>query len=99
MNTVWSLLVLMLLAFAQNISFSIVSRSRNRNNISYHIVAAIFSNSIWFLTFKLLVTNNMDLIMFIPYCIGTVAGSVFGVKISMIIERWLGAESDSHIKK
>lgn len=89
----------MLLAFAQNISFSIVSRSRNRNNITYHIIAAIFSNGVWFLTFKMLVTANMNFIYFVPYCIGTVAGSVTGVKISMKIEQWLGALSDDHIKK
>lgn len=92
------ILTLMGLAFIQNIAFSLVSRSRNRDNINYHIVAAIFSNGVWFLTFKLLVTNNMDYILFIPYCIGTVLGSVFGVKISMKIEKWLNAQSDSHLK-
>ena len=41
----------------------------------------------------------MNLILFIPYTIGTVSGSVTGVKISQIIEKWLHAESDSHLKK
>ncbi len=94
-----SYLSLMLLAFAQNTAFSVVSRSRNRDNITYHIIASIFSNGIWFLTFKMLITANMTLDLFVPYCIGTVAGSVFGVKVSMFIERILGAASDSHIKK
>jgi len=93
-----ALLTLMLLAYAQNIAFSIVSRSRNRNNIQYHLIASIFSNGVWFLTFKYLVTNNMDFIMFIPYCVGTVAGSITGQKLSMIIEKWLHLESDSHLK-
>lgn len=93
-----SALCMMLLAFAQNISFSIVSRSRNRNNIQYHIIAAIFSNAIWFLTFRQLVMADMNLMLFVPYTIGTVSGSVFGVKISQQIEKWLGAESDSHLK-
>jgi hypothetical protein len=87
------------LAFAQNVSFSIVSRSRNRNSIKYHIVAAIFSNAIWFLTFRQLVTANMDLALFIPYTVGTVSGSVFGVRVSMWIERLIGADSDGHLKK
>jgi len=91
------LVTLLLLAFIQNISFSIVSRSRNRDNIRYHIIAATFSNSIWFLTFRELVRADMNLILFIPYCIGTVAGSVFGVKISMWIERLLGASADAHL--
>jgi uncharacterized membrane protein YfcA len=91
------LLGLMLLSFAQNVAFSLVSRSRNRNNISYHVIASICSNGIWFLTFRYLVTQNMNLTLFVPYTIGTVCGSVFGVKVSQVIERWLHAESDSHL--
>ena len=87
------------LAFAQNTSFSLVSRSRNRNNITYHIIAAVLSNAVWFMTFRELVTNDMDLGMFVPYTVGTVAGSVFGVRVSMFIERLLGASSDDHLKK
>lgn len=90
---------LMLLAFCQNVSFSIVSRSRDRNHITYHLFAAILSNGVWFMTVKLLITNNMDFIMFVPYTIGTVSGSICGVKISMWIEKILGATSDGHIKK
>jgi hypothetical protein len=90
---------LLLLAFVQSISFSLVSRSRNRNNITYHIIASIFSNGVWFLTFRELILNDMNLLLFIPYTIGTVTGSVTGVKISQRIEKWLGAESDSHLNQ
>jgi len=86
------------LAFAQSVSFSIVSRSRNRNNIYYHIIAATFSNAVWFATFKNLITADMNWILFLPYTIGTVSGSVVGVKISQKIETWLHAESDNHLK-
>lgn len=86
------------LAFVQNVSFSIVSRSRNRDNIRYHVIAATFSNSIWFLTFRQLVLADMNFILFMPYCFGTVAGSVYGVKISMWIEKKLGASADRHLK-
>lgn len=96
---IYSILKILLLAFVQNISFSIVSRSRNRDNLKYHIYAAIFSNSIWFLTFRELVTSDMNLILFIPYVVGTVIGSVYGMSISMKIERWLNATSDGHLKK
>lgn len=92
-------LVILGLASVQNISFSIVSRSRNRDNLKYHIIAATFSNTIWFLTFRQLVLAKMNLILFVPYCLGTVIGSVFGVKVSMFIERVLGATSDGHLKK
>jgi len=98
-STIISQITLLLLAFSQNTAFSIVSRSRNRDNISYHIIASVFSNGIWFLTFKHLITANMTLWLFPAYCIGTVAGSVFGVKVSMWIEKILGASSDSHLTK
>lgn len=86
------------LAYVQSISFSLVSRSRNRNNITYHIIASVFSNGVWFLTFRELVLSDMSLVLFVPYTIGTVAGSVTGVKVSQWIEKKLHAESDSHLK-
>ena len=97
-NTLISIITLLPLAFVQSVSFSLVSRSRNRNNITYHIIASIFSNAVWFLTFRELVTSNMNLMLFIPYTIGTVSGSVTGVKVSQWIEKLLHAESDSHLK-
>ena len=87
------------LAYIQNISFTIVSRSRNRDNITYHVIASVFSNTIWFLTFRELVTSEMDLTLFIPYVIGTVSGSVTGAKFSIWIEKRIGATSDGHIKQ
>lgn len=89
----------MILSFIQNISFSLVSRSRNRDNMRYHIIASGFSNTIWFLTFKKLIMLNMSIYLLPFYMVGTIAGSVFGVKISMRIEKWLGASSDGHLKK
>ena len=93
-----AMLKILFLAYIQNISFSIVSRSRNRNNMKYHIGAACFSNSIWFLTFRELVKSDMNYILFMPYLIGTVAGSLTGVKVSMWIEKLLGAEADGHLR-
>ena len=90
---------LMLLAFVQNVSFSVVSRSRNRNNIKYHLIAAFFSNATWYLTFRSLVTAGMTLDLFWWYCAGTMFGSCTGVKISMRIERWLHIGSDDHLKQ
>ena len=92
------MLIILGLAFVQNISFSIVSRSRNRNNLRYHLIAATFSNTIWFLTFRQLVKADMNFILFIPYVIGTVLGSCLGVRISMFIERLLGASAEQHLK-
>jgi len=89
---------ILVLAFVQSIAFSIVSRSRNRDNKQYHVIAVLFSNSIWFLTFRELILGGMNYILFIPYVIGTVAGSTFGMTVSMKIEKLLGASADSHLK-
>ena len=94
-----SMLKILMLVYIQNISFSIVSRSRNRDNIKYHLIAATFSNSIWFLTFRELVVSDMNWLLFIPYVIGTVIGSITGVKVSMWIEKLIGATSDGHLNK
>lgn len=90
-------LFILVLAFIQNVSFTIVSRSRNRSSFKYHMVASVFSNGIWFLTFRQLVLSDMSLWLFLPYTVGTVAGSLSGAKLSMWIENKLGAVSDSHI--
>jgi uncharacterized membrane protein YfcA len=88
-----------LLAFAQNVSFTIVSRSRNRSSFSYHMIASVFSNGIWFLTFRQLLLADMNYVLFVPYTIGTVSGSLSGAKLSMWIERKVGAESDNHLRR
>ena len=85
-----TIVVMMFLAFAQNVSFSIVSRSRNRDSMKYHLVASVFNNGVWFLTFKYLaIVNQMDWMLFIPYTVGTVTGSVTGQAVSMWIEKKL----------
>lgn len=89
---------ILVLAYIQNISFSIVSRSRNRNNLTYHMIASVFSNGIWFLTFRQLVLSDMNFMLFIPYTLGTVAGSLSGAKLSMWIEEVIGASADGHLK-
>ena len=93
------LLIILCLACVQNISFSIVSRSRNRDNMRYHLIAATFSNGIWFLTFRQLIRGDMNFILFLPYLVGTILGSACGVKVSMFIERLLGASADGHLGK
>lgn len=89
------IITIMGLAFAQNISFSIVSRARNRNNQTYHLCAAILSNAVWFATFRLLILADMTWLFFVPYTVGTVSGSLTGVRVSMFIERFLGAKADA----
>lgn len=92
--TIAGVVLMTVLAFCQNISFTIVSRSRNRDSKTYHFVAAIFSNVVWFATMKfLIVASDMTWLLFVPYTVGTVTGSVVGQSISMKIEKMIGAKS------
>jgi len=87
-----SILTILLLAFVQNVSFSMVSRSRNRDNMTYHAICSVFSNGIWFLTMHQLVAADLTYWLIAPYIIGTVCGSIFGANLSMRIEKLIGAK-------
>ena len=65
--------------------------------MTYHVFCAIGSNTIWFLTFRELILQDMSWTFFVPYVIGTVSGSVFGARISMFIEKKIGAVADAKI--
>lgn len=85
---------IMAIAFIQNVSFSMVSRARNRSNMAYHAICSVFSNGLWLVTLGLVGTElilNANYWMALPYIIGTVSGSLFGAKVSMKIEAFLGA--------
>lgn len=88
---IWSTLIM--LAFVQNVSFTMVSRSRNRDNMTYHAICSVFSNGIWFATMHHLVASQLSWWLAIPYIIGTVAGSLFGAKVSIFIEKAIGAKT------
>lgn len=92
-------LIVLFLSFIQNITFSLVSRARNRNHHAWHGVASVLSNSVWFLTFAYITKEGWDLSLIIPYTIGTTAGSIFGTHIAMRVERWLQASADDHLNK
>lgn len=88
-----TILTILFLAFIQNVSFSMVSRSRNRDNMTYHAICSVMSNAIWFLTMHQLVVQDLSYWLLIPYVCGTVAGSLSGAKISMFIEKAIGAKT------
>lgn len=88
-----NMLIILVLSFVQNISFTMVSRSRNRDNMKYHAICSVFSNGIWFYTMKLLVLSELSFLLLLPYIIGTVSGSIFGAKVSMKIEKLIGAKT------
>lgn len=86
-------LTILALAYVQNISFTMVSRSRNRDNMAYHATCAVFSNLLWFATMHHLVAADLTWFMAVPYVIGTVAGSLTGATISIRIENLIGAKT------
>ena len=91
-------IIILCLAFVQNVSFTMVSRSRNRDNMAYHAICSVFSNGLWFATMHYLVVTDLSWYLLIPYVVGTVSGSLFGAKVSMKIERAIGALADGHVK-
>jgi len=86
-------ITILLLAFLQNVSFTMVSRSRNRDNMTYHAVCSVFSNGLWFATMHVLVVADLSFWLAIPYIVGTVTGSITGAKASMYIEQLIGAKT------
>lgn len=64
------------LSFVQNVSFSMVSRSRNRDNFAYHAACSVASNGLWFATMHTLVVSDLSPALAIPYMSGTVLGSL-----------------------
>ena len=84
--------IVLVLAFFQNIAFSMVGRSRNRDNMTYHALCAVASNTLWFATMGFLVAAELSWWLAPFYIAGTVAGSVLGAKISMRIEKLIGAK-------
>ena len=84
---------ILFLAYVQNISFTMVSRARNRDSMLYHAVCAVFSNGLWFASMGLLVANQLtwDLAPF--YIVGTISGSLTGAKASIWIEKKIGAKT------
>lgn len=92
-------LVLIGVCIAQNTAFSLVSRARNRDNQLYHATASVFSNGVWFATMAYMIELGFDWWIVIPYIVGTVNGSLLGAKISMFIEKLIGATSDGHLYK
>ena len=80
----WILWGLMLLA--QNASFTWVSRARNSSSVTYHAIAAVFSNGIYFLnlgvavdkisTAKAAHDTQLFVLTAVFYTVFTVVGSI-----------------------
>ena len=87
------ILTIVTLSFIQNVSFTMVSRARNRDNMKYHAICSVFSNGLWFMTMNYLVAADLVFWLVFPYIVGTVSGSIFGATVSMRIEKIIGAKT------
>lgn len=78
----WACLLLI-----QNASFTLVSRARNSSSLSFHALASVFSNGVWFLGLAVAVnkvTDGSNLWIVVPfYTVFTVIGSVGMHHLSM----------------
>ena len=70
------ILIMLGLTILQNASFTLVSRARNSNSITYHTIASVLSNGIWLLVIRNVVANFENLTLMITYLIGSVIGSI-----------------------
>ena len=83
------------LVIFQSMSFTFISRARNRNNIGLAGVASLFSNGAWILVFRQIVLNVHDMWIYVIYVIAMAIGTLIQMKLSMKIEGWLKTKSDA----
>lgn len=89
-----TLLLVMILAYVQNTTYSLQSRSANRNSNAYHLVAAVAANFAFFWSLRLLVRNDLPVALLAPYVFATILGTLHGNLISIKIESILGLSPD-----
>ena len=77
------ILQMFLLTIVQNASFTLTSRARNSQSITFHTIASFISNGIWLLVIKNVVENFNKPILMWTYLFGSVIGSVGMHYISM----------------
>ncbi|ROH98303.1 DUF1145 domain-containing protein [Chryseobacterium sp. G0240] len=71
------------LVVLQNASFTLVSRARNSDNLTFHALASVCSNGIWLLVIRNVVQNFDNPVMMGVYLVGSVVGSLVMHHISM----------------
>lgn len=87
-------LVIIGLAVAQYVAFTLISRARTRKNRTYEAYASMSSNGTWLAMFGKLNMQGWSAPLFLPYIAGVLIGGNLGIGIAMHIERWFGISSD-----
>ncbi|TSC60371.1 MAG: hypothetical protein LiPW15_249 [Parcubacteria group bacterium LiPW_15] len=85
-----TLALVMVLAYVQNTTYSLQSRSANRNSNAYHLLAAVAANFAFFWSLRLLVKSDLPTALLAPYVFATILGTLHGNTISIKIESALG---------
>lgn len=74
------------LVFFQSMTFTFISRARNRDNIPLATIASFLSNGVWLLVFRGLVLNLTDGYMYVVYILAMTSGTLLQMKISKRLE-------------
>jgi hypothetical protein len=88
-NSVGMLFLAMLMGFGffQNAMGGMSSRAGNRNSTLYYALTVALGAPCFYITVGFLVRQEMSLELIGPYTLATVTGSLFGAKLSMMIEK------------
>ena len=79
----------------QAMSFTFISRARNRNHVGLAMFASLFSNTAWILVFREIVMNVHDFWIYPTYIVAMALGTWIQMKLSMRIEARLKSKSDA----
>lgn len=87
-------LAIVALAFVQNAAYSLQSRAGNRTSNLYHFIAAVFATTVFYVSLSYLVYLKVTLAVLLVYIFGTMLGSVYGTRLSVRLEKMIGAVAD-----
>ena len=94
-----SLLVIIGLSILQNLFYAINTRAVQRGNNQYIALTSIASGVMFYINATYLLSQDMPLVLFLPYMISTTLGSTLGAFFSMIIEWRAGISPDQHLEQ
>ena len=91
----YGVLFLIVIAYVQNVSYSLQSRAGTRNSNAFHALTAVFATLVFFVTLRYLYKDQMPLMLLPTYLFATVFGSLHGKVISQKIEKHIGAKIEA----
>ncbi|MCC6404862.1 MAG: hypothetical protein IT405_00540 [Candidatus Yanofskybacteria bacterium] len=91
-------LLLLAVSAWQAVSFTMVSRARQRNSPQYLAWTSVFSNGVWYLCMHSLAQGTITAEKAAPYIVGNAGGSLIGQNLAMKTEQLSGAVMDEKPK-